>query len=258
MKLIADTGVAFAREMVPELRNPIAITINMILPLLFLALFGPLLLGVPGLTDMMGAEGGSPWQWFLPGILVLLALSGTSGAGAGLLSETLSGSFERMLVTPLNRVAMLVGRSLKEVVTLLAQSVLLIIVLLPITDFRLYPLGALAGLLLMALFGLGLGALSFTLAAVSKRQETLFYGIQQMTYFPLILLSGVLLPMELAPSWLYTISRFNPATYLVEAERALFLGNFADMAVLYGVIAAVAIAVVGLALGSRVMRRATL
>ncbi|TDC54730.1 ABC transporter permease [Actinomadura sp. KC345] len=250
MKIVTDTGTTFAREMVPELRNPFGLLINMILPLLFLLLFGPLLSDIPGL-------GGSPWQWFLPGILVMLALSGTTGAGAGLLNEMASGSFERMLVTPLSRVAILIGRTMKEMVTLLAQAVLLIVVLLP-SEFRLYPAGALVGLLILAVFGIGLGSLSFALAIAAKKNQTVFYGVQQLAFFPLLLSSGVLLPMEQAPSWVYAISRANPASYIVEAERTLFTGGFTDMSVLYGSLAAAGTAVAGLMLGGRLMRRATL
>ena len=256
MRIVTDTGIAFAREITPELRYPVAIVITMMTPLVFLGLFGPLLTGLPGLSQEVGAEGASAWQWFLPGIVVLLALTGTAGAGAGLLQESLSGSFERMLVTPMNRLSMLAGRTLKEIVTLNAQALLLVLVLLP-SDFRLHVLGTLAGLLMLSVFALGIGALSFTLAAVS-RSQTVFYGVQQMTNFPLVLLSGVLLPMELAPDWLYTVSRFNPAAYLVEAERALFAGNFGDGAVLYGAVASVAIAAAGLLLGGRAMSRVTL
>lgn len=252
MKVITDTRTVFARELGPELRQPAGLLFTMMLPFLFLALFAPLL------TDM-GAGGGtgSPWQWFVPGMLVLLGLSATAGAGASLLNEMSSGAFERMLVTPLNRASMLVGRALKEVVVLLTQAVLILVLLLP-TDFRLHPLGALAGLALLTVFGVGIGALSFTLALHSRKQQTLFYGVQQVIFFPLLLLSGVLLPITeaSAPAWLYVLSRINPVTYVVEAERALFDGRFAEAGVLYGIVAAAAIAVLGVVAGIRGMRNA--
>lgn len=254
MKVLTDTRTTFARELGPELRQPAGLLFTMLLPFLFLALFAPLL------SDTVPSRGGtgSPWQWFVPGMLVLLALSATAGAGASLLNEMSSGAFERMLVTPLNRTAMLVGRALKEVVILLAQALLILALLLP-TDFRLRPLGALAGLALLTVFGVGIGALSFTLALHSRRQPTLFYGVQQMIFFPLLLLSGVLLPITQAsaPTWLFVLSRVNPATYVVEAERALFEGRFAEASVVYGVLAAAAVAAAGVVAGIRGMRRAS-
>lgn len=256
MKVITDTRTAFARELRPELRQPAGLLFTMMLPFLFLALFAPLLPSMgPGGG---GTDPGSPWQWFVPGMLVLLGLSSTAGAGASLLNEMSSGAFERMLVTPLNRAAMLVGRALKEVVVLLTQALLILVLLLP-TDFRLRPLGALAGLALLTVFGIGIGALSFTLALHSRKQQTLFYGVQQVIFFPLLLLSGVLLPItqSSAPGWLYVLSRINPVTYVVEAERALFDGRFGETDVLYGVVAAAAVAVLGVAAGVRGMRNAS-
>ncbi|WP_406414179.1 ABC transporter permease [Streptomyces halstedii] len=257
MKVLNDTRTAFARELGPELRRPAGLLFTMLLPFLFLALFAPLLSGMSPVDGNTGT-GGSSWQWFAPGMLVLLALSATAGAGASLLNEMSSGAFERMLVTPLNRAAMLVGRVLKEVVILLAQAVLILVLLLP-TSFRLQPLGALAGLVLLTVFGIGIGALSFTLALRSRRQQTLFYGVQQMLFFPLLLLSGVLLPITRAsaPAWLHVLSRINPATYVVEAERALFAGRFAETSVLYGGLAATAVAVLGVVAGIRGMRGAS-
>ncbi|MEU8763226.1 ABC transporter permease [Streptomyces sp. NPDC048659] len=256
MKVINDTRTAFARELLPELRQPAGLLFTMMLPFLFLGLFAPLLPGMG--TSGGGAGTGSPWQWFVPGMLVLLGLSATAGAGASLLNEISSGAFERMLVTPLNRAAMLVGRTLKEVVVLLTQALLILVLLLP-TDFRLHPAGAVAGLALLSVFGVGIGALSFTLALHSRKQQTLFYGVQQVIFFPLLLLSGVLLPITQAsaPGWLYVLSRINPVTYVVEAERALFAGRMAETSVLYGAVAAVAIAVLGVWAGIRGMRNAT-
>lgn len=251
MNVVTNAGTVFAREMVPVLRNPVGLVFTMTQPVVFLLLFGPLLSGTPGAGD------GSTWQWFVPGILVMLALFGTTSAGYSLLIEMSGGSLERILVTPLNRAAMLVGRTLKEVATLLAQAVLIVVAVLPF-GLRLHPAGALTALAVLATFGVGLGALTFALAIAAKRQQELFYGVQQVLLFPLVLLSGVLLPLDAAPSWLSGMSRANPVTYVVEAERALFAGDVWTLSVLYGAIAAFATAVVGLALGTRAMRRATI
>jgi ABC-2 type transport system permease protein len=251
MSHVTDAGTVFAREMGPTLRNPIGILFMMVQPAVFLLLFGPLLGAMPGTGD------GAPWEWFVPGILIMLALFSTTGAGYALLVELMGGSLERMLVTPLNRTAMLVGRTLKEVVTLLVQAVLIVLVVLPF-GLRPHPMGLVAALALLATFGVGLGGLAFALALATKRQEELFYMVQQVVLFPLVLLAGVLLPMEAAPGWLRVLSRANPVTYIVDAERALFGGEFWDASVAYGVVAATGVATVGLVLGTRAMRRATL
>lgn len=248
MKVLGDTGTVLVRELRPTLRDPLSPIISLAQPLVFLALFGPLLSGVPGLP------GTSPWQWFVPGILVMIGLFGTSATGSNLLYEMQTGSHERMLVTPLNRSALLVGRALKEIVPLVAQAALIIVVMLPF-GFRLYPVGALVGLLILAVFGVGIGALSYSLAIAVRRHDWLFWGVQQTLIFPLVLLSGMMLPLDTGPGWMRIASQLNPMTHVVDAQRALFAGNLTDPSVGYGAIAALALAAVGLLVGTRAMRR---
>jgi ABC-2 type transport system permease protein len=248
MTAIAHTGIVLSRQLRPLARDPFVLIFGVLQPLVFLALYGPLLAAMPG------AGGASPWQWFVPGIIVMVSLFGTSVAGSYLLEEIRVGAFERFLVTPLDRRSLLVGRALKEVVPLTLQALLIIVLVTPF-GFRVEPAGIVLGLLLLAVFGVGLGALSHSLAMSVRHQEYLFWLVQQTLLFPMLLLSGILLPMELAPDWLYALSRLNPLTYVVEAERALFAGDLANPSVAVGAAVAIAVAVVGLVVGTRLVRR---
>jgi ABC-2 type transport system permease protein len=241
---LRDTTTVFSREFKPALRNPAGLLFEMGQPLLFLFLFGSLLDGAVG----------SSWQWFVPGILVMMCLTGPMSAGYTLLVELIGGSMERMLVTPLNRTAMLVGKAMKAMIVLLVQAVLIILMSLPL-GFELHPAGVLAGLAQLVVFGVGLGAFSFVLAIKSAPGGTLFWIVSQSIMFPLLLLSGVLLPLESAPAWLRAIGQVNPVTYIVDAQRSLFAGNLADPSILYGTASACLIAAAGLYLGNRAMRQ---
>jgi ABC-2 type transport system permease protein len=241
--LVTDTITVFNRELRPVVRNPFSVIFTMVQPLFFLALFAPLL------------PGDSSLQWFVPGIVVMSCLFGTSSTGSNLLFEIQTGSHERMLVSPLRRPALIIGRALKEIVPMLAQTALLVVVTIPF-GFELHPVGALIGLLILAVFCVGLGALSYTLGLASKNREWMFWAIQQTLIFPLLLLAGMMLPLDNGPQWLQTMSKFNPLTYVVDAERALFNGTIASGTVLAGLVAAVAVGVVGLLVGTRAMRRA--
>ena len=245
--LITDTIAVFSRELRPVLRDPFSVIFSMVQPLFFLALFAPLL------PDAVGGE--SALQWFVPGIILMSCLFGTSATGANLLSEIMTGSHERMLVSPLRRPALIMGRALKEIVPTLAQAVVIVAATIPF-GFRLHLMGAVVGLLLLALLGVGLGALSYTLALACKNQEWMFWAVQQTLVFPLLLLAGMLLPIDDGPGWLRTLSRLNPLTYVVDAERALFTGDLASTAVGRGVLAAALVAALGLLVGTRAMRRA--
>jgi ABC-2 type transport system permease protein len=246
--IVMDTSIVFTRELRPLARSPFSVIFTMVQPLFFLALFGPLL------SQVTGLETGSSLQWFVPGIIVMSALFGASSTGANLLLEMQTGSHERMLVTPLHRSSLLIGRALKEVVPVLAQAVVIVAAVLPF-GFRLEPAGALAGVLIVAVFAVGLGALSHALALASTDNDWMFWGVQQTLLFPLLLLSGMLLPIDGGPGWMQALSKVNPLTHVVNAERALFSGSLAEASVLYGALAALTVFVVGLAVGIRAVHR---
>lgn len=63
----------------PTLREPFGLVFGMLQPLVFLALFGPLLSDVIGGPEMSGVGAGDPWLWFVPAVLIMLALFGTTG-----------------------------------------------------------------------------------------------------------------------------------------------------------------------------------
>ncbi len=131
------------------------------------------------------------------------------------------------------------------------QALALILLAWPF-GLALHPIQMLFGLTLLALFGAGVAALSYALAIAARRSgRRLFYMVSQSVALPLMLLGGVLLPIENGPGWLYIASRFNPLTYLVEAERALFAGELFTSTVLWGVLVALGTAVVGLSIGAR-------
>ncbi|GAA1624799.1 ABC transporter permease [Georgenia ruanii] len=245
--VLRDSRSVFVREIHPLLRDPLNIVFSLMQPLMFVALYAPLLGG------MTGAPIGQAFQWFIPGIIVMIALFGTAMTGSNLLYEIQSGAHERMLVAPVARSALLVGRACKEMVPLVLQAVV-ITAIAALWGFRPSLPGMVAGLVVLAVFGLGLGALSYALGIASRERDWMFWTVQQGLLFPLMLLSGMLLPLENGPRWMQVLSAFNPLKYMVEAERALFNGAFGDPAVWHGALAAVLTAVVGLWVGIRQMR----
>lgn len=249
---VHDTRIVLLRELRPVLRDPFSVIFGLVQPLVFLVLFGPLLVG--SLGSQAGALGGSVWQWFVPAILVMTALFGSSTVGANLLWEFHTGSHERMLVTPLSRSSLLVGRSLKEMVPLAAQAVLIVAVMTPF-DFDPDVVGGLLGLVLLAVFGVGLGSFSYALAIAVRKREWMFWVVQQTLLFPLMILSGMLLPLETGPGWMRAVAVANPLAYIVDAERALFSGEILSAPVAWGWVAALVTAASGLAVGIRGMVR---
>jgi len=244
---VTQTITVMTRELKPVWHEPASILFAMVQPLVFLGLFAPLL---------PESEAGSALQWFVPGTIAMTCLMGASFTGANLMEEMRTGSHERLLVSPLSRPALLVGRALKEVVPMLLQTALILLVVTPFS-FDLHPGGVLVAVAILALFSIGVGALSFALALASEGQDWMFWTVQQTLLFPVLLLAGILLPLDGAPGWLSFASNLNPLTYVVEAVRALFDGRFPVGTMLAGFTGAAIVAVLGVAVGVRSMQKSS-
>jgi ABC-2 type transport system permease protein len=158
-----------------------------------------------------------------------------------------------MQVTPMSRVAMLLGRSLRDVVLLLFQGILLIVLSVPF-GLTIDAAGLAVALGLLALVGLMLAPVSYVMALAVKTEDALAPMANGLAV-PLLLLSGVMLPMSLAPDWLRTIADLNPLYHAVAAIRALFNASFGDPEIAIGVAMMAALAVVTVAYGARSFSR---
>ena len=187
----------------------------------------------------------------------MITMFGTSMTGSNLQFEIMTGAFERILATPLSRAALMIGRALKELTPLVVQAALIVLVARAVRIRAVPGCTSLVGLLMLGVFGVGVGALSYALAIAARKTEWIFWAVQQTLLFPLLILSGMMLPLESGPAWMQVAARFNPLTYVVDAERTLFAGTM-DLTVLYGFAAALLTAAVGLWVGVRAIRTATL
>ncbi len=252
MRVFRDTWLIFERSLVLSLRNPVWVIMGILQPILYLLLFGPLLTNV---AKMPGFPPGGAFNVFVPGILVMTALFGSAFVGFGLCDEMREGVVERMTVTPMSRVAMLVGRSLRDVVLLLAQGVILVVLAMPF-GLEINGGGVAVAFAMLALIGIMMSPVSYTLALVLKSEDALAPVVNGLAV-PLLLLSGVMLPMSLAPDWLQTVARFNPLYHAVAAIRALFNANYGDSEIVFGVALLAVLAVVTISLGARSFSRAS-
>ena len=246
MRTIRDTWLIFQRSLLLSLRNPVWVIMGIIQPILYLLLFGPLLTGI---AKMPGFPPGGAFNVFVPGILVMTALFGAAFVGFGLCDEMREGVVERMTVTPMSRVAMLLGRSLRDVVLLLAQALILVVLAIPF-GLEINLGGMAVAFAMLALIGLMMSPISYTLALVLKSEDSLAPVVNGMA-LPLLLLSGVMLPMSLAPDWLQTLAKFNPLYHAVAAIRALFIASYHDGEIVTGLVLLVVLAVVTIYVGAR-------
>ncbi len=228
-KLLRDTRLMFMRNMQHTLRNPIFIFASMFQPLLYLFLFMPLLNGLGGVP---GLPAGKAVEVFIPGLLVMQALFGTAFVGFSLIDDIRSGVIERFLVTAVDRSAILLGRVLRDAVILLFQCILITLVAIPF-GLSVNGAGFLISLLLYALIGVTMASVSYGFALIFKIEDPLAPTLNTIT-LPVSLLSGIILPLVLAPLWLQDLGQFNPFYYAVSAARTLFAGDFQNIAIVEG------------------------
>lgn len=246
--LFHDTALVYGRYLRQSLRSRFALLFGVLTPLLYLLFFGPLL------TDLPLGERGSSWQVLVPGLLLQLGLFGASFAGFMIIVEKGQGVVERMRVTPVSRLALLLGRVLREATVFVFQAVLLVLAAL-VMGLRAPLPGVLIGFGFVALLTVSLASLSYALAMKVRTPQEFGPTINALA-MPSMLLSGLMLPMTLGPAWLDILSRFMPFRYLVDAMRDAYVGEYATPHMLYGVLVSVALTALSVTVGTRVFRGA--
>lgn len=219
--MLRHTGLFLAYELKNTARNPAWPLFTILQPLLYLLLFAPVLANAsPGVPQ---AE---TFRQFTPGVMVMIALLGSLFAGFGMIIEIRAGVLERLAASPVSRPAIVLGRALRDMIVLVVQALLVLVVAL-IMGMRPNPAGVALMLLLMALTGLFAAGLSYGLA-LALRDENTMSQVLQLVALPVILLTGILLPMSLAPQWMQAVATVNPLYHAVEAGRALFAGDLTN------------------------------
>ncbi|MCW2779755.1 MAG: drrB 3, partial [Marmoricola sp.] len=210
-----------------NLRNPAWVFIGALQPVLYLLLFGPLL---KPLVKQFGAT--NAYTFLVPGLLVQLGMFGAFFAGFGLIGEWREGVVEAERVTPASRTALLVGRLMRDVLQLFVQALILIGLGFALGMRGSFG-GVVAGILLTLLIGGACAAASNALALTVKSEDVMAPVIN-MVMMPVLLLSGIMLPMTLGPSWLQHLSDFMPFRWIVDGVRDSFVGNLGTSHVAWG------------------------
>jgi ABC-2 type transport system permease protein len=222
-----DSVIVFRRQIRMNLRNPAWVIIGMVQPILYLLLFGPLL---EPLVDQFGAT--NAYTFFVPGMLVQLGVFGAFFAGFSLIGEWREGVIEAERVTPASRTALLVGRLYRDLLQLLVQAMILVGL-----GFALGMEATLTGILLGTLLTLLIGgacAAASNALALTTKSEDVMAPVINMVMMPVLLLSGILLPMSIGPGWLEKASDFMPIRHVVDGVRSSFAGDLGASGVMWG------------------------
>jgi ABC-2 type transport system permease protein len=244
MTLLSDTRYIFVRYLQKLVRNPILLFFSLFQPIIFLVLFTQLL---SRFSSLIPLQGGSYLEFATAGILLQNAFGSALQSGNSIVADIDSGYLQKMLVTPVKRPAILLGRLTSDAFRVVVQSAIILVLA--------YALGAfvttgIIGILLIfftiAFFGLAWSGISLAIGMRTRSAETVF-AIGGFLTFPLLFLSTALFPLDFMPTWVQDISMFNPISYAVNAIRVLMTTGYDWSTILssWGVIALVAIITLG-------------
>jgi ABC-2 type transport system permease protein len=220
-KTFTDIGLLTHRRIVQTFRNPLWLIVSFMTPVLYLALFTPLLKGFSPGHPSNGQVLGS----FLPGILAFLAFINGSSMGFGTIFELQSGLIERLRVTPASRLAILLGPILAGLVGMFIFDLVVLIIGWAF-GFHIHWGGLLVLAVLLSILMIMFAAFSIAVALVAKEISS-FAALINGINLPVLLLAGVLLPISFGPTWLRVLAHLNPLYYLTESARSLGAGHVA-------------------------------
>jgi ABC-2 type transport system permease protein len=221
---VGDTWVNFKRWNLKAVRNPFVLVVSLVQPIIFLVLFTEVFGNVAGEAVSRGLGEGIGYETYLvPAIAIQVALAAAITSGVGLVNDIENGMFEKVLVTPMNRTAVFVGKTASEVFRIAVQIVIILVLgALLGADIATGALGIVGIVAVGVLFSLWFVAFSNALAILTRDQESTIIGAN-LLQFPLLFLSSAFLPLGELPGWIRTIALFNPVTYGVDAARSIMI-----------------------------------
>jgi ABC-2 type transport system permease protein len=219
------TWVVAYRELLRFVNERSRVVGSLAFPLVFLVIFGA------GFGQLIGslAPGVDFIQFMYPGLVAMSVLTSSLFAGVSVVWDREFGFLREVMVAPIARSGIVLGKAIGATVTALLQ-VFLLLLLAPVIGVSLSVESVVALVPVVAILALGLSGLGILIASFMTSQQG-FQLVIQLLIFPLIFLAGVFFPVNNVPDWLQVISKLNPLTYGVDAIRQIFLGPRPELGV---------------------------
>jgi ABC-2 type transport system permease protein len=226
---LSETYILYQRSMKKLRRRPIAIYFSLIQPVIWMLLFGQIFNRIAG-ENARAFGHKSYFQFFVPSVLLQTLLFGAAQSGIGIISDMQSGFLNKLLTTPVHRMAILLGRILGDLTRMVLQGLIIIVIALLAGQLQSEPIryeygvaGVLGALGIALMFGLGLASFNVFLALKTRNTESTFLIANFLT-LPLLFTSSAQLPVPLLPDWLQRVAMVNPVTYAIDSMRILLNG----------------------------------
>ncbi len=220
-RFLRITAAISEAELAKILREPSALLSRAVQPILWLAIFGQVFSRVRAVPT-----GDISYLAFMtPGVLAQSVLFSAIFYGIAVIWERDLGIVHKLLVTPVRREALVLGKAISAGLRGVIQAAIIYVVaLLMQVELRWEP-GAILGVISGVILGSAtFSTFSLIIACIVKTRER-FMGIGQVLTMPLFFASNAIYPLEIMPDWLKWIARFNPLTYLVDLLRGLMIVN---------------------------------
>ncbi|HEY87499.1 MAG TPA: ABC transporter permease [Dehalococcoidia bacterium] len=219
MSFLRGIYIIWYRDLLRFWHDKMRMGTMMMFPLLFLFIFGS------GLSKSMGLLGGGVdfVQFMYPGIIGMTVLMSSFMGATSVVWDREFGFLKEVLVAPINRASVAIGKTLGSATIALIQG-LIILILAPVIGVSLPGWTVIKLLPLMFLLAACLGSLGVLLATRIRSMEA-FQTLMPILTFPMIFLSGVFFPMEGLPVWMNVLVKLNPATYGITPIRQVVLGT---------------------------------
>lgn len=223
MSAIVDTWYLFVRNLRNSFRVPFIWVMALVQPLIWLLLFSQLFKNI---ANMPGFPYENYLAYLAPGIILMTSLFGAVFSGMGTLVDVDLGYLDKMLVTPVSRNAIMLGRMGGDVVRVVIQAIIIVLIALAMgTGFATGFAGFITAIAIVVLVVIGFAGLS-NILALRIRDHQLFIMVINFFTLPLVFLSDAMMPMQMLPSWLQTVAKYNPVTYAADGIRTLMNTGF--------------------------------
>ena len=192
-----------------------------IIPALFVPLFfyAVTIGALSGIADFSAIQ--IDYKAFQLPVAIITTVTGLSRAAA-LVTDIKDGYFDRLLLTPVNRVSLLLGLMVADFVVFIALCVPVVSLGLIVgVDFPTGPLGVLLFIFIGTLWGLMYTGFPYAIALRSGNPTAVNNSF--LLFFPFVFLTTAWLPQENLSGWLSAIATWNPVTYMLEGMRSLFV-----------------------------------
>jgi ABC-2 type transport system permease protein len=207
------------RDMIRFVNDRAQVMTWLIQPLLFLFVLGA------GLQSLAApSTGGVDLKTFIfPGVVCIAVLFTAMISAASLVWDRELGFLQEMIVAPVSRTSILVGKCLGGA-TIAASQGVIVLALAGLVGVPYDPVLILGAVALLVLLSLAVSAFGVLVAVTIKQAQT-FTWIMQLVVFPMVFLSGALYPVGGLPAWLEVLNRLNPLTYAVDPMRRLVFSH---------------------------------